>query len=99
MKPPSPLDTTMVLSLYVAGRSPNSLRAISNLAAIARDYLPAHQLEIVDVLATPERALADGILVTPTLIRRTPLPRLKLIGDLSATDQVLLALGIDQVVK
>ena len=99
MKAPGSSNTNLVLTLYVAGRSPNSLRALANLAAMARDYLPAHQLEVVDVLATPERALADGILATPTLIRHAPLPRLRVIGDLSATGQVLLTLGIDQTVK
>jgi hypothetical protein len=37
--------------------------------------------------------LADGIIVTPTLVRLLPLPAMRIVGNLSDTTQVLLALG------
>jgi circadian clock protein KaiB len=84
---------TLRLRLYVAGHAPNSLRAIDNATALCRAHFAAtHDLEIIDVLKDPSRALADGILVTPTLVKLSPRPVLRVIGNLSDTQQVLAAL-------
>ena len=40
-----------------------------------------------------QQALADGIIVTPTLLRLLPSPVQRVIGNLSDTSQVLLTLG------
>jgi circadian clock protein KaiB len=83
----------LLLRLYVAGRSPNSLRAIANCRAICDEHFASgHELEIVDLLEHPERALADGIVVTPTLLKLVP-PPARVVGNLSDTNQVLLALS------
>jgi circadian clock protein KaiB len=89
-----PPKAPLVLRLYVAGSAPNSVRAIANATAICDGHFAArHTLEIVDLLVEPERALADGIIVTPTLLKLTPLPIRRVIGSLSDTTQVLLALS------
>ena len=89
-------DTTVViLRLYVAGGAPNSAQAIANLEAICQEYLKdGHRLEVVDVIEEPERALADGILVTPSLAKLSPLPGAQVVGNLSDKTKVLLALGL-----
>jgi circadian clock protein KaiB len=70
------------------------MRAIANARAICDEHFAAgHQLEIVDLIQFPRRAVADGIIVTPTLLKLSPLPAQRLIGSLSDTTQVLLALG------
>ena len=82
------------LRLYVAANAPNSVRAIANVRAICDEHFAeGHELEIVDLLANPKRALADGIIVTPTLLKLMPLPVQRVIGSLSDTNQVLLALS------
>lgn len=84
----------IVLRLYVAGHAPNSVRAIANLRTICDEYFAAaHELEIVDLLENPRRALADGIIVTPTLLKVMPLPVQRVIGNLGDTRQVLQALA------
>ena len=84
----------LALRLYVAGNAPNSVLAIANIRALCEmPFAAGHKLEIVDSLKYPLRALADGILVTPTLIKLDPIPVQRLIGNLSDTRQVLLALG------
>ncbi len=81
--------------LYVAGDSPNSIQAISNLDALCAKYIAErHEIEVVDVLRDPNRALADGILLTPTLIKLSPAPIRKIIGNLSQNQTVLLALAL-----
>jgi circadian clock protein KaiB len=83
-----------LLRLYIAGNAPNSLRAIANAKAICDEHFASgHDLEIVDLLKHPRRALADGIVVTPTLLKLLPLPVQKVIGNLSDTNQVLIALA------
>ena len=87
--------TVVVLRLYVAGGAPNSLQAIANLEAICKEYLKdGHKLEIVDILEHPRRAMAEGVLVTPSLAKLSPLPAANLVGNLSDKAKVLLALGI-----
>jgi circadian clock protein KaiB len=82
------------LRLYIAGNAPNSVRAITNLKAICDEHFPSGcGLEIVDLLVHPQRALADGIIVTPTLVKLLPLPVQKVIGTLSDTEQVFQALA------
>lgn len=83
----------MQLRLYVSGNAPNSVSAIANIRVICSEHFASrHDLEIVDLLAQPLRALADGVIVTPTLIRLLPLPVQRVVGNLSDTSQVLLAL-------
>jgi circadian clock protein KaiB len=87
-------NARLVLRLYVAGNAPNSLIAIANLKAICDAHFAAgHELEIVDLLKHPLRALADGIIVTPTLLKLLPLPVHRVIGNLSDRTEVLLTLA------
>lgn len=89
------MDPIVVLRLYVAGGAPNSLQAIANLEAIRREHLrDGHRLEVVDVLKQPQRAMAEGVIVTPSLAKLSPLPAANVVGNLSDKDKVLLALGL-----
>ena len=92
---PAEFDTVVVLRLYVAGGAPNSMRAIANLEAICAEYLKdGHKLEVVDVLENPKRAMAEGVLVTPSLAKLAPLPAAQVVGNLNDRNKVLLALGL-----
>jgi circadian clock protein KaiB len=82
------------LRLYVAGNAPNSILAVANAKAFCDEhYTLGYKLEIVDLMDHPLRALKDGIVVTPTLVRIRPAPTRKVIGTLSDRNRVLLALG------
>ena len=82
--------------LYVANGGPNSVQAVANLEAICQEHLRDNfRLEIIDVLEYPKRALADGIVVTPSLTKMSPFPATKVVGNLSDTRSVLRALGIN----
>jgi circadian clock protein KaiB len=87
-------DGVLLLRLYIAGSAPNSLRAAENLKTLCTSHFPGRcNLEIVDVLKEPLRALSDDILVTPTLVKLGPGPTARVIGDLSDERRVLSALG------
>lgn len=85
--------------LFVAGDAPNSAQAITNLRALCSAYLPnRHEIEIVDVFLEPARALADGVFMTPTLLRLAPLPGRRIVGTLNHREVVLHSLGLADVV-
>jgi circadian clock protein KaiB len=82
------------LRLYVAGGAPNSLRAIKNATAICDAHFGSgYHLEVVDMIAQPGRALADAIIVTPTLLKLEPPPTQRIVGGLTDADRVLELLG------
>jgi circadian clock protein KaiB len=84
----------LLLRLYVAGNAPNSVRAIANAKTICAEHFASrHELEIVDLLEEPRRALDDSIIVTPTLLKVAPLPTARLVGTLNDTNQVLTILS------
>jgi len=89
------VSTVVVMALYITDSGPNSVRAIANLEAICKEHLNGNfRLEIIDVLQHPLRALADGIVVTPSLAKLSPLPIATVVGNLSDKSGVLRALGI-----
>jgi circadian clock protein KaiB len=91
----APARTRLVLRLYVAGSAPNSTRAHANLLALLdRAGKTDFDLEVVDCIREPQRALQDGVLVTPTLLKVEPAPRETVIGTLSDARQVALTLGL-----
>jgi circadian clock protein KaiB len=82
--------------LYVAGDAQNSTQAVVNLNALCRAHLlDRHDIEVVDVFREPKRALADGIFMTPTLVKLAPSPARRIVGALSQTHPVLMALGLE----
>jgi circadian clock protein KaiB len=82
--------------LYIAGEGPNSVHAVANLQAICRECLSdRHEIEIVDILKDQDRALADGVMMTPLLVKLSPAPVRKIVGSLSVRDSVLQALGLN----
>lgn len=91
---PSPLPV-LQLRLYVAGQTPKSLAAMSNLKRICAEHLDgAYTLEVIDLIKNPQLAQGDQILAIPTLVRNLPVPIRKIIGDLSNVDRVLVGLDL-----
>ena len=89
------------LRLYVAGRTPKSVRALENLKRLCEENLKGkYHIEVVDLLQHPHRAKVDQIVALPTLVRKLPESMTQIIGDLSNTEQVLLWVGIcSRIVK
>jgi circadian clock protein KaiB len=83
------------LQLYIAGTTPRSAAALANLTAICDERLPGrYDLIVVDVYQQSSRAKADQIVAVPTLVKRSPAPFRKLIGDLSSRANVLRGLDL-----
>jgi circadian clock protein KaiB len=83
------------LRLYVAGNTPNSITAFSNLQQICEEHMGGrYRIEIIDLFENPQLARGDQIIAVPTLVRRLPVPIKKIIGDLSNTERVLVGLDL-----
>jgi len=83
------------LRLYVAGQTPKSVTALSNLKKLCEEHLAGkYRIEVIDLLEHPQLARGDQILAIPTLVRRLPAPIRKIIGDLSNTEKVVVGLDL-----
>jgi len=88
-------DKLWELRLYVAGQTPNCVKAFANLKKICEKELNGrYTIEVVDLLENPTLAKGDQILAVPTLVRKLPEPVIKIIGSLMDTDRVLVGLGL-----
>ena len=84
--------------LYTAAGTQNSAQALANLTALCRLHLPdRYEIEVVDVFREPERARADDIRMTPTLIKLSPAPTCRIVGALNQSRSVVLALGMEVI--
>lgn len=85
--------------LYVAGTTSNSVQAIANLTHLCRAHLPdRHEVEVIDVLRHPHRAQAEGVFITPMLVKHAPAPACRVVGTLSQPEKLVQALGLPQKV-
>jgi len=83
------------LKIYVAGETDKSRAAIRNLQKVCDEYLKGrYHIEVVDLMKQPQLAAEEQIFAVPTVVRKLPEPLKKLIGDLSATEKVLVGLDI-----
>lgn len=85
----------LTLVLFILSKTPKSVAALRNLQRLLDREVPGrYSLEVVDVREDPERAEAERILATPTLIKRSPVPVHRIIGDMSDTEKVMMGLGL-----
>jgi len=98
-RPKSGAKSRFSFRLYVAGDAQNSSMAVVNLTAFCHAYLEnRHTIEVVNVFKEPKRALADGIFMTPTLVKLSPSPApQRIIGTLSEAQPLMRAFGVDAV--
>jgi hypothetical protein len=91
MPNPPASDRHVRFRLYLAGSTPSSRRAVINLEAA---FLEFHGrvtcgMEYIDVLLDAKRAVADSVVMTPTLVASCQNSRLVIIGDLSDSRKLL----------
>ncbi len=99
-KSAKPKDDKWQLRLYVAGNTPKSIAALSNLKKYCEMHLcEKYEIEVIDLLLHPQLAAGDQILAIPTLVRKMPVPVRKIIGDLSNEEKVLVGLDLKPLKK
>jgi len=86
-----------VLRLYIAGTTPHSRRAITNIRSLCEEHLTGrYDLEVIDIYQQPAEASGRQIIAVPTLIKELPIPTKRMVGDLSNRDRVLVALDLGE---
>lgn len=84
-----------VLRLYIANYNQKSLSALEKIQKLCEERLPGrYELEVIDIYQQPERLEEDQIFAIPTLIKEFPPPIKKLIGDLTDTEKLIIALAL-----
>jgi len=79
-----------ILQLFVIDEQPNSVHAVINIKTICEKYLKGrYELDIIDLYQQPTLALSEDIIAVPVLIKKFPLPEIRLLGDLSDTKSVM----------
>ena len=82
-------------SLYIADGTPRSIRALKNLTVFCERECPGkYQIKVVDILANPRAARTENIVALPTLVRTSPAPMRRVIGDLSDARQLISGLDM-----
>ena len=102
MSHPNTLSTDhslrIVLRLFITGNTPRSTVAIANATRLCREQLQGHaELEVVDMYLHPEAAVAAQIIAAPTLVKLSPSPVRRVIGDLADLSKVLSGLGLTPI--
>ena len=88
-------EETWNLRLYVAGQTPRSVAAFSNLKKICEEHLAGrYSIEVIDLVKQPQLAAGDQIVAIPTLVRRLPEPLRRIVGDLRNTEKALVGLNL-----
>ena len=90
-----PDNHVYVFRLYVYGMSQKSSDAIAAIEKICREHLPGRfNLEVIDITNDPNIAMDQNIVAIPMLEKILPLPRQRMIGDLSDQEKVLSMLDL-----
>ena len=83
-----------VLRLYLVGGTPPSERALAAVPALREALGDGVELDVVDLREQPAVAEEERILATPLLVRVSPPPVRRIVGDLSDADRVVWTLGL-----
>ena len=83
--------------LFMAGKGPNSQKALANLRSICRAHMNGNcRIKTIDVVKDFQAAVKEHILITPALVVDSPRPRVVVLGNLSDRAKVLQALGLSE---
>ncbi len=84
-----------VLRLYVTGMTPRSSRAVTNAKALCEKHLAGrYDLQVIDVYQEPALVANHQIVALPMLVKETPPPLRRIVGDLADTERALHALDL-----
>lgn len=87
-------NTMYEFRFYVVGQTPKLITVVDNLKGLLESTFDGHyNLEVIDVTENLKMAEKDNIIATPTLVKSSPPPERRVIGDLSDREKVLLNLG------
>jgi circadian clock protein KaiB len=85
------------LKLFIAGVNPTSIKAIENIRSLCNEYLDGkHELEVFDIYQQRQLLKDMDIIAVPTLIRESPQPEKRIIGDMTDIDNIIRVLELNK---
>jgi circadian clock protein KaiB len=91
---------TYVFRLFVSGTSQRSAIAITTVRKLCEEYLARrYELEVVDVYQQPGAAKSAKVIAIPTLIKESPAPTQRVVGDMSSADNILTKIKLESEVE
>ncbi len=82
----------LALTLYISRLDSDHEIMVQTLRDMIESRLGRHRtyvLDVIDVSSTPEIHQEHSIYATPTLVRTTPAPELRIVGDLNKSHKIL----------
>lgn len=84
------------LKLYLSGMPPTAHTQVQKLREILdSEYTQGYDLAVYDIFEHADEAYKDTVYATPTLLRQLPPPVVRIIGDLSDRERVLVGLKVE----
>lgn len=78
------------LRLFISSQNDSAERTLSNLHQLLEERLTnPYTLKVIDVAKNPEQAVMHRVITTPTLIRVSPAPIKRIVGQLDDISRVL----------
>jgi circadian clock protein KaiB len=89
------MKNAYILKLFVAGNDGKARKIYAGLSEILQGAMPGeHELELIDVLLNPDKAMEYGVFATPTLIKELPEPMRRVVGKLDDVESAVMAVGL-----
>ena len=86
-----------VLKLFVTGMTNRSTEAVAAIKSLCQDLLDGrYDLEVVDLYEHPELASKQQVIAAPTLVKESPEPARRMIGNLSDRERLKRGLDLDE---
>ena len=83
------------MTLFVTGASRLSLQAVARVREFCEEELRGnYDLEVIDLYRSPERAKEAQVIAAPTLLRDSPAPARRVIGDMSDRGKLRAAIKV-----
>ena len=78
------------LRLFISSENPRAEQTLNHVHQLLEEALASpYSLKIIDIVKHPEQALSHLVTVTPTLIRISPKPVKRIVGQLDDTQRLL----------
>lgn len=79
-----------ILRLFISSKNSSAERTLNNIhQLLERSLISPYNLKVIDVAKNPEQAANHSVVTTPTLIRVSPKPTRRIVGQLDDIQRVL----------
>ena len=87
---PSEQTEGYILRLFISSNNPHTAETLSNIHQLLEEKLTnPYTLKVIDIAKHPEQAANHQVIITPTLVRISPKPVKRIVGQLDDIQRLL----------